>query len=388
MAKKIVEGLWDCQFCDTKGIRGSIRECPGCGKPRGDNVKFYLPSDYRTRAGVNLTEEEKLPDWQCEYCGSYNKGTDLKCTRCEAPKEGQNYFELHKEVKESTYSANHVNTNWKCHYCGAENPRETTVCKNCGAEKGSEKKKTAPAKKDTRPWPLRHPVLTALGVIFILIVILAILGNKKHDFVAESFRWETTVEVEEYKTVRESDWSVPPGGRVVYTREEIHHYTRNTDDHETITGDASFTAENHSELEKTNPTAYEKSHNPFICKVYADDLGNGYFEVDDGGGSYDSGGDSKTSEPVYATKYYYDIERWVVTRKETASGQDQSPYEPEVTLGDNERKGDVKVIYSVYASKDGKDPKYYYLSEEDFFSLSPGDSFQASGLGSQITVRR
>lgn len=362
MAKKIVEGLWDCQFCDTKAIRGSIRECPGCGKPRGDNVKFYLPSDYKTRAGVNLTEQEKLPDWQCEYCGSYNKGTDTKCARCEAPKEGQNYFELHKEVKESSYSRNHVNTNWKCHYCGVENPKEVTVCKNCGAEKGAEKKpQERPVSKEKKPWPLRHPILTALIAVFALAVIISILNGIGHKFVAEGFHWETTVEVEEYKTVRESDWTVPEGGRVVYTREEVHHYTKNTD------------------------------YAPFLYRVYGDDLGNGYFEVDDddgGGFDFDSDDDDDDSEPVYMTKYYYDIERWVVTRSEKASGDDQSPFEPELSLGKNERKGSVRTVYSVYASKEGKEPKYYELSEEDFFLLSPGQSFEASGMGSRIVVEK
>ena len=29
---KIVVGRWDCSYCGTKGIRGSERECPNCGK--------------------------------------------------------------------------------------------------------------------------------------------------------------------------------------------------------------------------------------------------------------------------------------------------------------------------------------------------------------------
>lgn len=41
---KILEGRWDCSYCGTKGILGRHRECPNCGRPRGEDVKFYLPS--------------------------------------------------------------------------------------------------------------------------------------------------------------------------------------------------------------------------------------------------------------------------------------------------------------------------------------------------------
>ena len=39
---KILEGFWDCKHCGTKRIKGSIRECPNCGKARDDSTKFYL----------------------------------------------------------------------------------------------------------------------------------------------------------------------------------------------------------------------------------------------------------------------------------------------------------------------------------------------------------
>ena len=42
---RIIEGYWDCKYCDSKGISGSIRECPNCGHPRDDTVKFYLKDE-------------------------------------------------------------------------------------------------------------------------------------------------------------------------------------------------------------------------------------------------------------------------------------------------------------------------------------------------------
>ena len=59
----IVEGYWDCSSCGKKGIRGSVRECPGCGKPRSEDVQFYLKEYGREHA---VSEDvSKEADWLC-----------------------------------------------------------------------------------------------------------------------------------------------------------------------------------------------------------------------------------------------------------------------------------------------------------------------------------
>ena len=40
---KLVEGLWDCPFCDNKRIRAGQKTCPNCGHPQDENTKFYMP---------------------------------------------------------------------------------------------------------------------------------------------------------------------------------------------------------------------------------------------------------------------------------------------------------------------------------------------------------
>ena len=37
---KLVMGYWDCPYCSTKHIEGTKRECPSCGKPRGQEVLY------------------------------------------------------------------------------------------------------------------------------------------------------------------------------------------------------------------------------------------------------------------------------------------------------------------------------------------------------------
>ncbi len=85
----IREGAWDCLHCGMKRNRGPEKFCGGCGAPRGDNVKFYLPEDARV-----VEDEEELrrakagPDWNCRYCGGDNQGYNNFCTGCGAGKDG------------------------------------------------------------------------------------------------------------------------------------------------------------------------------------------------------------------------------------------------------------------------------------------------------------
>ena len=49
-----VMGYWDCPVCQTKKIKGTVRDCPNCGAPRGKDVRFYMDGE-----DVRLTEEEE-----------------------------------------------------------------------------------------------------------------------------------------------------------------------------------------------------------------------------------------------------------------------------------------------------------------------------------------
>ena len=87
---------WDCPMCQTKKILGTERNCPNCGMPRGEDVKFYMDGPE-----VKLTEEQqkkkgKGADWMCEYCGGYNSALDTVCVSCGAERSGKDYFEVRK----------------------------------------------------------------------------------------------------------------------------------------------------------------------------------------------------------------------------------------------------------------------------------------------------
>ena len=99
---RIIEGLWDCPYCGTKGNRGSVRECPCCGKPRGNDTKFYLPKEKNCLSDEEANKISKEPDWLCSFCDSYNSATTTVCHECGHTRDESdlNYFEKQKKNEE------------------------------------------------------------------------------------------------------------------------------------------------------------------------------------------------------------------------------------------------------------------------------------------------
>ena len=102
---RLIEGLWDCPYCSTTRIGGSKRECPNCGKARGENTKFYMGT-----SEIHYVPDEKAasinrnPDWVCNYCNQLNSDNEEVCVSCGAPRTDENptYFEHHARRKQLT----------------------------------------------------------------------------------------------------------------------------------------------------------------------------------------------------------------------------------------------------------------------------------------------
>ena len=112
---KLVMGYWDCPVCGSKGIAGTVLNCPSCGRARGD-VKFYMKDvaegeiveENETSDIEYLSEEQeaqvgKSPDWYCSYCNSLNKDFAERCAVCGASREDSesNYFDQLKKREEA-----------------------------------------------------------------------------------------------------------------------------------------------------------------------------------------------------------------------------------------------------------------------------------------------
>ncbi len=100
MAIYKIEALWDCVFCNSKAIKGSLRECPNCGNPRGDEVTFYLPQNIAPENAAGNSEAiSDKPDWLCAFCGRYSPDREVNCISCGASRADseKNYIDIHTQ---------------------------------------------------------------------------------------------------------------------------------------------------------------------------------------------------------------------------------------------------------------------------------------------------
>ncbi len=82
-------GFWDCESCGTTKIEGPNRNCPNCGVPREDDIKFYTEDNAPEVKDKALLERAKAGgDWTCEYCSSETPATKNECSGCGAPRDG------------------------------------------------------------------------------------------------------------------------------------------------------------------------------------------------------------------------------------------------------------------------------------------------------------
>ncbi|MDO4538477.1 MAG: hypothetical protein Q4B54_09985 [Coriobacteriales bacterium] len=298
-------------------------------------------------------------DWLCDYCGSYNPATLENCRYCAASREmssGKTYQQIAGKMAR-TYDAQG----------------------NLVAERDLSKPK-ATSPKPTPKAGGGFSFSDIPGCFKFLIVLLGIVGliyllhfifyaPKPRDITVDAFDWQQTIQIEELQTVDDSGWTLPEGGRLVTTREEVSGYNHVLDHYETETyevservidhyetytttvdnGDGSFEVEEHREPVYTTQTRTEEREVP----VYVD-------------------------IPIYDTKYYYKIEKWVPTRTVDTSGTDHSPTWGEVKLsgatGEHgtgaEREGARSGTYGVTDSEGN-----HYTADLEFWqSLEQGQT--------------
>ena len=164
----------------------------------------------------------------------------------------------------------------------------------------------------------------------------------------------------------ESGWELPAGAEQTDARNELHHYDSVLDHYENVEVQRSRQVIDHYE------TYYTYSDN-----------GNGTFsEIPHERPVYGTEYYTETVQqpvyrqvPRYATKYYYNIWRWVTSRTASASGQDHDTRWPDPALGENEREGQRGETYrfSVENVKKASDTAVYRVDETTWKGLNVGD---------------
>ena len=361
---RLIEGLWDCSHCGTTGIGGSKRECPGCGKPRDENTVFYMGEKKKYVPKEVAKKVNRNPDWVCNYCGSLNSDDFSECKSCGCSRSGENmdYFQnrekkSHKDLEDEDHEEISNET---------EDEGEDLSLKNI--QRNIHFAGDIPYRDEVTSKSNRNgisinfkPIAIVLAAILLIAGLVYLFIPKEKEVTITSTLWERDITIQEYRTVRESDWSIPYGGRLQYTRQEISHYQNVLDHYET----------------KTRQVAKERYVGTEEVVTGHRDLGNGYFEeITSSRPVYETYYETETyqepvyrSEPVYRTKYYYDIERWVYCRTVSTSGKDQSPYWGEVRLAQKERESSRSEQYWITGLDEKEKEIKVTLSYSDWNSI-------------------
>ena len=388
---RLVEGLWDCPYCGTKGIGGLKRECPNCGKPRGEDTKFYMAGQKKYLSDDQAKKVGTRPDWYCGHCDSLNPDSATNCIGCGAPRDSSegDYFTIRQRVEAEkaaeqrreralTDDAEYVHhprptKEYECSYnVQSQTPKEhKETHHSCDAKSSSAFSVT---NIGTLFRQYKQPIAFIVLIVLLISMFAFILTPKIKTGTVDGFRWERTFEVLEYKTVNESDWHLPAEARLQYTNREIKTYEKVLDHYETKTRHYSEQVFDHYDVsysyrDNGNGTFSEQEHR---TPVYRTETRTETYQEP-----------VYRNDPVYATKYYYEIERWVHKTNVETADYGQNPVWGTYDYADNEKEGNRSEQYFLTVTL-GKKSKEYSMEFEEWKSLSIGSNIK---LKTYITGR-
>ena len=172
---------------------------------------------------------------------------------------------------------------------------------------------------------LKVRVCRLLSTILLFAISLSFIGcsnSKSINIITkiDSLEWRAIAEIEEWKSCDESDWEVPESAIVYKEQEEIKSY-------KTVGYETKYRIEEYQELVGYYRPTWRPRYETRTRRVP-------YKEA--------------IKEPVYATKYYYKINRWVHLKNVLlASGHDKNYNYPDYVCAENERVHNVEYEYWV-----------------------------------------
>lgn len=362
---KIIEGVWDCKYCDTKKIRGSVTKCPNCGRPRDIDTKFYIDNPKNYISDEKAEKLNKNPDWLCSFCDSLNSDDNNICYNCGASREEskENYFTNQEKKRKAKEEKQTINEKYQ------EIVDELYEKTKSGIEENKSEKENEISNGVLHKRFFESLIVTVVPTFMIFLFIFLctfVLSPKTKTVTVKDFSWERNVVIEEYKTVEESDWTLPQGGRLQYKQTEFKEYKKVLDHYETKTRTYNEQVVDHYETVVTGHR----------------DLGNGHFEeITTQRPVYRT--ETKTEayqepvyrqEPVYDTKYYYEIDKWVFKEDKKTKGNDKEPFWTDYECKENERQGDKEEKYKIKTENKKGKIKEYILSFDEWNSLSKGET--------------
>jgi len=354
MAKTVTEELvfeyWDCDKCGQKAIRGDIRNCPSCGNPRSENIKFYLleGKEEKVEDTVQAEKFKAGADWVCSFCEALNSVTDKNCLSCGASQESseKNYFEVQKE-------------------------KELKATKSTETEKPADWWEVKYGKPFN--W-MKFNIWTVL-ILGSCISSLYYLG-KSHEvkFQVVDVAWERTIPIMRFTNTEKTDWEDELKGEEIVklkSSQEIRSYEDRQVGTKMETYDES--EQYQSGTRNDCSTSYESTGSGASKKVTScNDVP-----------TYSSRTVQRTRQvpvyqkfPIFGTKVIYTANIYLPLREDTTKGKNNDPLWPEPTLGagvngKEDKKGEPKASYIVELKKVNPEDKakdiYRIKTTEDKF---------------------
>lgn len=166
--------------------------------------------------------------------------------------------------------------------------------------------------------------------ILLIFVSMSLLGCNSSNIKTvttkiDRMEWCVTAEIQHWTACNESGWEVPEGANVYKEQQEIKSY-------KIIGYETKYRVEEYKELVGYYRPTWRPRYETRTRKV-------AYQEA--------------ITEPIYATKYYYTIEKWVHLKNiELACGNDKNYDYPDYICAENERVYNIEYNYLVHLECD------------------------------------
>lgn len=358
MSDRIIEGYWDCTYCGRKAIGGLTKTCPSCGHPQGENIKFYMKKDKK----LYLDDEQakdygKGADWQCDFCGSYNRYNITKCRNCGSSKYSskKDYFERYINQPENTEKSNTLAEEQDSYnFNSIDDKKDNDI---------QEKHEGFTSKFNLET--IKKKLIIGSVIFSFIALLLFIFLPREYNASVFSNSWSRSVTIESYDWVDDNSWySAPAEARDVSYKNEIHHYDQVLDHYETEIVQKSREVYDHTEYEE-HVSYSDNGDGTFTEHTYTNQYPvyrTEYYTQEEQKPVY-------VSVPVYEKKYYYQIQKWVFNRTKTASGVDEYEfYWPEYLLRENERVSSKNEKYTLVFISTKENKKYKADVPENYLS--------------------
>ena len=354
VTRKRVDGYWDCVHCGTKGIGGLTKTCPNCGHPQAKGLKFYVKKGPQNYLEPEVAKNYgKGADWVCAFCGSYNRYNAVICRNCGAAKADAEGDYFGKEVKTAPeeYTSKHYSSDDTTDSeieDALEEDHSPSPCEEVSDDyTKSYSNTTEYCDESQSPNPIKEflssisfkKVLAIGGGISLIIAVIMLLATiftpREYSATISDKSWNKSITIQELRTFYESGWDVPYGARVYDQREEIYDYDRVIVDYEVEEYYEPKEVIDHYDTEyyDNGDGTFDEEEVPVYKTVY--ELKERQVPV------YED-------IPIYAIKYYYEIDRWVYSRTVRSSGKTDEPYWSEYTLGFREDVASSAESYTIY----------------------------------------